>query len=123
MYTAIVLLSLGMAVAVASGSLADHAELITSRNLSVDRAERAARSFVDGCGSRGCDQSMVNTTRLDGTILAGCVSQVGGGSVLRVEARIPWSPRVFTGLTPATGTVVIELGGLGVPATAVLDPC
>ena len=123
MYTAIVLLSLGMAVAVASGSLADHAELITSRNLAADRAERAAGAFVDGCGSRGCDLSAVNTTRLDGTILAGCVSQVGGGSVLRVEARIPWRPRVFTGLTPAIGTVAIDLGGMGVPATAVLAPC
>lgn len=123
MYSAIVLLSLGMAVAVASGSLADHAELITGRNLAADRAERAAEAFVDGCGSRGCDASTVNTSRLDGTILAGCVSQAGGGSVLRVEARIPWGPRVFTGLTPATGTVAIELGGLGVPATTALGPC
>ena len=123
MYSAIVLLSLGMAVAVASGSLADHAELITSRNLAVDRAERTAKAFVDGCGSRGCDPSTVNTTRLDGTTLAGCVSQGGASSVLRVEARVPWGPRVFTGLTPATGTVAIDLGGLGVPATAVLDPC
>ena len=123
MYSAIVLLSLGMAVAVASGSLADHAELITGRNLAADRAERAAETFVDGCGSRGCDPSTVNTTRLDGTILAGCLSQSGGGSVLRVEARIPWDPRVFTGLTPATGTVAIDLGGLEVPATTALGPC
>ena len=123
MYSAIVLLSLGMAVAVASGSLADHAELITSRNLAADRAERTAEAFVDGCGSRGCDPSTVNTTRLDGTTLAGCVSQAGGSSVLRVEARVAWRPRVFTGLTPATGTVAIDLGGLGVPATAVLAPC
>lgn len=123
MYSAIVLLSLGMAVAVASGSLADHAELITGRNLAADRAERAAEAFVAGCGSRGCDPGTVNTTRLDGTILAGCLSQAGGGSVLRVEARIPWGPRVFTGLTPATGAVAIDLGGLGVPATTALGPC
>ena len=42
MHTAIVLLSLGMAVAVAAGALTDHADLITSRNLAADRAERAA---------------------------------------------------------------------------------
>ncbi len=123
MYTAIVLLSLGMAVAVATGSLADHAELITSRNLAADRAQRAATAFIDGCGSVGCDSSTVNTTRLDGSILSGCVSQAGGISVLRVEASVTWHPRVFTGLTPATGTVAIDLGGLGVPAAAALGPC
>ncbi|MCQ3809022.1 MAG: hypothetical protein KTV68_00550 [Acidimicrobiia bacterium] len=123
MYTAIVLLSLGMAVAVATGSLADHSELITSRNLAADRAERAARTFIEGCGSRGCDSNMVNTTRLDGTILSGCVSQAGGSPVLRVEARVAWHPQVFTGLTPATAMVAVALGGLGIPATAALAVC
>ena len=123
MYTAIVLLSLGMAVAVATGSLADHAELITNRNLAAERAERAAEAFIDGCGSGGCDPSAVNTIRLDGTVLSGCVSQAGASSVLRVEARIPWHPRMFTGLAPATGTAVIDLDGFGLPTAAVLEAC
>ena len=123
MHCAIVLLSLGMAVAVASGSLADHAELITSHNLGADRAERAASAFVGSCGSEGCDRSIVNTTRPDGTVLAGCVRQAEEGSVLQVDARVPWNPRVFTGLTPARGTVVVDLRGFSVPANAVLDPC
>ena len=123
MYTAIVLLSLGLAVAVATGSLSDHAELITSRNLAADRAERAAAAFIDGCGSRGCDPNTVNTTRLDGTVLAGCVIPTAGAPVLRVEPRNVWTPRVFTGLTPATGTVAVDLGGLGTPAVAALADC
>ena len=123
MHSAIVLLSLGLAVAVAGGSLVDHAELITSHNLGADRAERAASAFVGGCGSEGCDQSIVNTTRLDGTVLTGCVRQAEGGSVLQVDARVPWNPRVFTGLTPARGRVVVDLGGFSVPAIAVLNPC
>ncbi|WP_419925626.1 hypothetical protein [Candidatus Poriferisocius sp.] len=123
MSTAIVLLSLGLAVAVATGSLADQAELVSNRNLAADRAERAAAVFIDGCGSTGCDSSTVDTTRPDGTVLTGCVNQTAGVPVLRVEARVPWRPRVFTGLTPAAGTVAVELGGFGLPATAVLGAC
>ncbi len=123
MHTPIVLLSLGLAVAVATGALADHGELITSHNLGVERAERAAAAFVRSCGSQGCDQSIVNTTRLDGTVLAGCVRQAEGGSVLQVDTRVPWTPRVFTGLTPARGMVAVDLGGFSVPAIAVLHPC
>lgn len=123
MYTSIVLLTLGMAVAAASGSLADHAELIANRNLAADRAERAAAAFVDSCGSAGCDSTAVNTTRVDGTVLSGCVSQSSSGPVLRVEARIPWSPSVFTGLAPSSATTVVELEGLSVPAARVLVSC
>ena len=123
MHSAIVLLSLGLAVAVASGSLADHAESITSRNMATDRAERVAAAFVGSCSSEGCDPSIVNTARLDGTVLAGCVNQAEGGSILEVNARIPWNPRVFTDLTPARGMVAIELGGFSVPAAAVLKSC
>ena len=53
MYTPIVLLSLGLAVAVATGSLADHGDLITNRNLAAIRAERAAAAFIDECSSLG----------------------------------------------------------------------
>lgn len=123
MYTAIVLLSLGMAIAVASSSLADHADLITNRNLAAVRAERAASEFIDGCGSRGCDPRSVNATRHDGTVLSGCLSQTAGTQVLRVEARISWTPIVFTGSTPATGIVAIKLGGFASPAAAVLKRC
>lgn len=123
MHSAIVLLSLGLAVAVASGSLADHATLITSHNLGADRAERAAAAFISSCSSGGCDRGIVNITRLDGTVLAGCVRQVEAGAFLQVDARVPWSPRVFTGLTPARGVVAVDLGGFSVPAIAVLDPC
>ena len=112
-----------MAVAIAAGSLADHAELITNSNLAADRAERAAATFIGGCGSQGCDPSTVNTTRLDGAILSGCISQTGSSPVLRVDASVAWQPRVFTNLTPATGTVAVELGGLGLPAAAVLEAC
>lgn len=123
MYTPIVLLSLGLAVAVATGSLADHGELITNRNLAAARAERAAAAFIEGCGSRGCDAGAVNITRLDGTRLAGCVQEIGGNPVLRVEGRVPWNPRVFTGLTPASAVTAVELGGFGVPANGVLTSC
>ena len=123
MHSAIVLLSLGLAVAVASGSLADHAELITSRNLGAERAERAATDFVDSCASGGCDQTIVNSTRLDGTVLSGCVRRAQGSALIRVDASVPWNPRVFTGLTPARGVLAIDLRGFGVPATAVLNPC
>ncbi|MDE0217493.1 MAG: hypothetical protein OXN79_13100 [bacterium] len=123
MYTSIVLLSLGMAMAVATGSLADHAELIANRNLAADRAERTAAAFIDGCGSAGCDAAVVNTARVDGTDLSGCVSQSPGGSVLRVEARIAWSPTVVTGLSPSSATTAVELGGFTLPATSVLKPC
>lgn len=123
MYTPIVLLSLGLAVAVATGSLADHGDLITSRNLAAIRAERAADTFIDGCGGRGCSASAVNTTRLDGTRLSGCIQEVEGNPVLRVEGRVPWSPRVFTGLTPASAVTAVELGGFGHSATTVLGPC
>ena len=71
MHTSIVLLSLGLAVAVASGSLSDHGELIANRNLAADRAERALAAFIDGCGSTGCDSTAVNTTRPDGTCPVG----------------------------------------------------
>lgn len=123
MHTAIVLLALGLAVAVASGSLADHAELITSHNLGADRAERAAASFIESCASGGCDESTVNTTRLDGTALTGCVTQANARSVLYVDARVPWTPRVFTGLTPARGSVIVDLGGFSEPASDRLSPC
>ena len=123
MYTSVVLLTLGMAVAVATGSLADHAELITNRNLAADRAERAAVAFIDGCGGDGCDSAVVNATRLDGTALSGCVRKTPGGSILQVAAQVPWSPSVFTGLTPSSGTHVVELRGISVPAARVLDVC
>ena len=123
MHSAIVLLSLGLAVALASGSLVDHAELITGNNLGADRAERAAAAFVDSCGSEGCDWSIVNTTRLDGTVLEGCARQTTGGSILQVDARVPWDPRVFAGLTPARSKVAVELGGFSAPAIAILAPC
>ena len=123
MYTPIVLLSLGLAVAVATGSLADHGELITSRNLAAIRAERAADAFIDGCGGRGCSAGAVNSTSLDGTRLSGCVQEVDGNPVLRVEGRVPWSPRVFTGLTPASAVTAVELGSFGYAATTVLASC
>ncbi len=123
MYTPIVLLSLGLAVAVATGSLADHGELITNRNLAAARTERAATAFIDVCGSRGCDASAVNITRRDGTSLSGCVLEVAGNPVLRVEGRVPWNPRVFTGLTPASAVTAVELGGFGAAADAVLASC
>ena len=122
MHTAIVLLSLGMAVAVATGSLADHANLITNRNLAADRAERAATLFVEGCTSRGCDRKTVNR-KGQGTELESCFHPTAGTTVLRVRASVPWTPRVFTGLTPATATVAVDLGGFSVPAMAVLDQC
>ena len=126
MHTAIVLLSLGMAVAVAAGSLADHAELITERNLAADRAERAAASFIEGCGSQGCDRTTINAEagdRSEGTSLDSCVHSSGGAEVLRVRASVVWTPRVFTGLAPATATVAIDLGGFSAAANAVLDQC
>ena len=123
MYTAIVLLAVGMGVAVAAGALGDHGELIARRNLAADRAERAAVEFVEGCGSRGCDAGDVNTTRADGTVLTGCVYQAGDVAVLRVGASVGWTPGVFLGLTPATATAVVELGGFGVAAGAVLEDC
>lgn len=123
MYTPIVLLSLGLAVAVAAGSLADHGELITSRNLAAARTERAATAFIDSCGSRGCDSSDVNITRLDSTSLSGCIQETGGRLVLRVEGRVPWDPRVFTGLTPASAVTAVELGGFGAAANSVLASC
>ena len=123
MHTSIVLLSLGMAVAVVSGSLSDHAELIANRNLAADRAERALAAFIDGCGSAGCNSAAVNTTRLDGTVLAGCISRSPGGTILRVKARVPWSPTVFTGLSPSTATSAVELHGLGTAAATALGHC
>lgn len=123
MYTSIVLLTLGMAMAVATGALADHAELIANRNLAADRADRAASEFIESCGGTGCDSASVNTTRIDGTVLSGCASQSSGGAVLRVEARIPWSPTVFTGLTPSSATTAVELQGFSVPAARVLNSC
>lgn len=112
-----------MAVAVAAGSLADHASLITNRNLAADRAERAAAEFVDGCAGNGCDAGMVTGNRLDGTTLSGCISPAGRTSVLRVRAGISWSPRVFTGLTPASAVAVVDLRGVSAPAVAVLAEC
>lgn len=125
-HTAIVLLSLGMAVAVAAGSLADHAALITNRNLAADRAERAAASFIEGCSSQGCDRKTIIAKvgdRSDQTVLESCVHSSGGAAVLRVGASVPWRPRVFTGLTPATATVAVDLGGFSALAIAVLDQC
>lgn len=123
MYTSIVLLTLGLAVTVATGSLADHAELIANRNLAADRADRAAAEFIDSCGGTGCDSASVNTTRIDGTVLSGCVGQTPSGPFLRVEARIPWSPTVFAGLAPSSATTAVELQGFSVPAVRVLDSC
>ncbi|WP_419928728.1 hypothetical protein [Candidatus Poriferisocius sp.] len=123
MHTSIVLLSLGMAVAVITGSLSDHAELIANRNMAAARAERALAAFVDGCGSTGCNSATVNTTRLDGTVLSGCISHSPGGTILRVKARVPWSPTVFTGLSPSTATSAVELHGLGAAAAIALAPC
>ena len=117
------LLALGMAIAVATGSLADHAELIANRNLAADRAERAAAAFIDGCGGAGCDSAAVNTSRLDGTALSGCVRQSPTGPFLQVAALVPWSPSVLTGLTPSSGTIVVELGGISVAAARVLSAC
>lgn len=123
MFTPIVLMSLGMAVAVASGSLADHAELITNRNLAADRAERAAAAFVDSCGSSGCDSSQVDTTRSNGTVLTACRHQATGTTVLRVKASVGWTPRVLTGLSPASAISAVDLGGFATSATAVLSQC
>ena len=123
MHTAIVLLALGLAVAAATGSLADHAELIANRNLAADRAERAVDSFIHRCGSTGCNPQVVNADRADGTVLSGCVYQSSGASVLRVDASIDWDPRVFTGLTPVTATAAVDLGGFGPSAAASLKRC
>lgn len=123
MHTSIVLLSLGIAVAVATGSLSDHAELIANRNLAAHRAERASAVFIDGCGSTGCNSAAANTTRLDGTVLSGCTSQSPGGTILRVKAQVPWSPTVFTGLSPSTATSAVELHGLGASAASALPAC
>ena len=123
MYTPIVLLSLGLAVAVATGSLADHGDLITSRNLAAIRAERAADAFINGCGGRGCNTSEVNVSRPDGTRLSGCIQEIDGYPVLRVEGRVPWSPRVFTGLTPASAVTAVGLEGFGYSASTVLARC
>lgn len=123
MYTPIVLLSLGLAVAVATGSLGDHAALITSHNLAAARAERAADAFIDSCGGRGCDTGAVNITRLDGTRLSGCILNTGGNPVLRVKGSVPWSPRVFVGLAPASAVTAVELEGFGAAAATVLTPC
>lgn len=123
MYTPIVLLSLGLAVAVATGSLVDHGDLITNRNLAAVKAERAATAFIDLCSSRGCDASSVNYTGLSGIRLSGCVQKIGGHAVLRVEGRVPWNPRVFTGLTPASAVTAVDLGGFGAAANAVLTSC
>lgn len=117
------LLSLGLAVAVAAGSLADHGDLITSQNLAAVRTERAAAAFIDGCGGRGCDAADVNRVRPDGTRLSGCIQEVGGTPVLRVEGRVPWNPRVFTGLTPASAVTAVELGGFAASATTALARC
>ncbi len=123
MHTAIVLLSLGLAVAVATGALADHAELITNRNLAAERAERAAAAFVDACGSRGCEAAAVNSTRRRGTALSGCLSGDAAAAVLRVQATVAWSPRVFTGLAPAQAISVVDLGGFSASAATVLKRC
>ena len=123
MHTSIVLLTLGVAVALATGSLADHADLIANRNLAADRAERAAAAFINGCAGTGCQSAAVNTARADGTVLSGCVSQSSGGAVLRVKGQIAWNPTVFTGLSPASATSAVELEGFSVPAASVLKTC
>lgn len=117
------LLTLGVAVAVATGSLTDHAELITNRNLAADRADRAAAAFINGCGGDGCNPASVNITRADGTVVSGCVSQSSGGAVLRVEAQVPWGSTVLTGLSPSVATTAVELEGFSVAATSVLGSC
>ena len=123
MYTPIVLMSLGMAIAVASGSMADHAELITNRNLASDRVERAAAAFVDTCSSSGCDSSTVHTTSSGGTVVTGCLYEDSGGAALRVKASVAWEPRVLSGLTPASAITAIDLGGFATSASAVLSKC
>lgn len=123
MHTSIVLLTLGVAVAVVTGSLTDHAELIANRNLAADRADRAAAAFISGCGGDGCNSASVNATRVDGTIVSGCISQSSSGAVLRIEAQVPWSPTVLTGLSPSSATTAVELGGFSVAATSVLGSC
>ena len=123
MYTSIVLLTLGVAVAVVTGSLTDHAELIANRNLAADRADRAAAAFINGCGSDGCNSASVNVTRVDGTVVSGCISQSSGGAVLRVEAQVPWSPTVLTGPSPSFATTAVELEGFSAAATSVLGSC
>ncbi len=123
MHTSIVLLTLGVAVAVVTGSLTDHAELIANGNLAADRADRAAAAFINGCGGDGCNSASVNATRVDGTIVSGCISQSPSGAVLRIEAQVPWSPTVLTGLSPSFATTAVELEGFSVAATSVLGSC
>ncbi len=123
MHTSIVLLTLGVAVAVVTGSLTDHAELIASGNLAADRADRAAAAFISGCGGDGCNSASVNATSVDGTIVSGCISQSPSGAVLRVEAQVPWSPTVLTGLSPSSATTAVELEGFSVAANSVLGSC
>ncbi len=123
MHTSIVLLTLGVAVAVVTGSLTDHAELITNGNLAADRADRAAAAFINSCGGDGCNSGAVNATRVDGTVVSGCISQSSNGAVLRIEAQVPWSPTVFTGLSPSSATTAAELGGFSVAAASVVGSC
>ena len=123
MHTPIVLLTLGVAVAVVTGSLTDHSELIANGNLAADRADRAAAPFINGCGGDGCNSASVNATRVDGTIVSGCISQSPSGAVLRIEAQVPWSPTVLTGLSPSFATTAVELEGFSVAATSVLGSC
>ncbi len=123
MHTSIVLLTLGVAVAVVTGSLTDHAELIVNRNLAADRADRAAVAFINGCGGDGCNSASLNATRVDGTGVSGCVRQSPSGAVLLVEAQVPWNPTVLTGLSPSFATTAVELEGFSVAATSVLGSC
>ena len=123
MSTAVTLLALGLAVAVAAGSLGDHATVITNRNLAAHRAERAATTFIASCAGGGCDPSTVNAARSDGTVLSGCLSGSTGSPAMRVVAHVPWNPRVLSGLAPATATTVVELAGFGASASEVLESC
>ncbi|MCY4164332.1 MAG: hypothetical protein OXE93_09015 [bacterium] len=123
MHTAILLLSLGMAVALAAGSLGDHAELITSRNIAAQRSDLAAQAFVQGCASEGCQASDVQQVLADKTQLSGCISGGPNSAVLQVQAALPWQPQVLVGLTPAKATTYVDLGGFTTSAMAVLPYC
>ncbi|MXW42372.1 MAG: hypothetical protein F4138_04440 [Acidimicrobiia bacterium] len=123
MHTAILLLALGMAVAVAAGSVSDHGELLTTRNLAAHRAERAAQTFVQGCASGGCQSGDVSQTTSQNIRLTGCIRQSGDSTALMVEASLAWSPQVFMGLTPAKASTVVDLGGFAASAEAVLPQC
>ncbi len=121
MHTAILLLALGMATALLAGSLSDHAELITNRNLAAQRAERATQAFIQGCSSDGCQQ--VSQVLRSTTRLRGCIQSNSKSTTLTVQADMPWKPRVLVGLTPATAITVVDITSFAASAAAVLPRC